>query len=778
MKCLILAGGKGDRLWPLSRKNYPKQFIGLQKNHSIFQETVARNLAFCDEFIISTSSDYQYIVENQMQAFPGISYRCILEEEGRKTTAAIVLACMEMEPSELIFVVSSDQLISGEEYKENILKAREYAQNGSLVVFGMTIGKPDNRFGYIKFDGENVLEFVEKPDEETLIRYVESGDYLINSGLFLFRNDSFLYEVKIYAKDIYQECVQQYKFRKYLKGHILYKAEQLEQISAMAIEKAVFEKTQKAVVVHAGFDWKDIGTFEDLYATDSGIEDFGQKMLHECSNVSVINQQADSVVIADGLYDLTIVNTKDAVYVGKKGNYDTLKLFSKEEVLGKYFENGGVTYRAWGTHEVLTETSGYRVRRVVIKSGKTIYNHKHEQITEQWAIVQGEARILQNGKQKVYGSGDVLTIKAGTFHQISNIGNHTLIMIETTLGENICVGDIVSGQSVDLTDKELGFHIEPYVRLLPTFKDYLWGGVRLRDDFGKSCDYDIIAESWEMSAHPAGQSIVNSGRYKGMHFGNYLQNLGKELWGWKCKANSEFPILIKFIDAKKDLSIQVHPDDEYALEKDNEYGKNEMWYIIDSEEGAGLYCGFKEDITREEVEKRIYDNTLTEVLNWVETKPGDVFFIPAGTVHAIGAGNLICEVQQNSNSTYRLYDYGRRNKFGELRELHLEKALDVLSYQRYIPQQFTEEKYATEGYEKKLITECKYFTCQEFTITTEVVFSQEETSFMAIVCIGGIGQVVSESYCDEIKMGDTFFIPAGNKEMKIEGTCKILLVRV
>ena len=271
---------------------------------------------------------------------------------------------------------------------------------------------------------------------------------------------------------------------------------------------------------------------------------------------------------------------------------------------------------------------------------------------------------------------------------------------------------------------------------------------------------------------------IITGQYKGMHFSNYLQNLGKELWGWKCKANSEFPILIKLIDAKKDLSIQVHPDDDYALEKENEYGKNEMWYIIDSEEGAGLYCGFKKDITREEVEKRIQDNTLTEVLNWVETRPGDVFFIPAGTVHAIGAGNLICEVQQNSNSTYRLYDYGRRNKFGELRELHLEKALDVLSYQRYIPQKFTEEKSVAEGYEKKLITECKYFTCQELTITTEMFFSQEETSFMAIVCIEGAGKVISESYCNEIKIGDTFFIPAGNKEMKIEGTCKILLVRV
>ena len=778
MKCLILAGGKGDRLWPLSRKKYPKQFVGLQKNHSIFQETVARNLAFCDEFIISTSRDYQYIVENQMQAFPGISYRCILEEEGRKTTAAIVLACMEMEPSELIFVVSSDQIISGVEYKDNIIRAREYAKTGKLVAFGFSVTKPDTRFGYIKFDGEKVLEFVEKPDAETVQRYVKSGNYLINSGMFLFRNDSFLYEVKTYAKDIYQECLKQYKSRKHLKGHILYKAEQLKQISAEAIEKTVFEKTQKAVVVHATFSWKDIGTFEDLYATDSGIEDFGKKMLHECSNVNVINQQADSVVIADKLQDLTIVNTKDAVYVGKTGNFDSLKLFSKEEILEKYFENGRVTYRAWGTHEVLAETSGYRVRRVVINSGKTIYNHKHEHITEQWSIVQGKARIMQNGNEEIFFQGDVFVIKAGSFHQISNIGNNQLILIETTIGKNICAGDIISGQSEDLTDKELGFHIEPYVRLLPIFKDYLWGGVRLRDDYEKKCDYDIIAESWELSAHPAGQSIVNSGRYKGIYFGNYLKNLGKELWGWKCKANSEFPILIKFIDAKADLSIQVHPNDDYALEKENEYGKNEMWYIIDSEEDAGLYCGFKKDITREEVEKRIQDNTLTEVLNWVETKPGDVFFIPAGTVHAIGAGNLICEVQQNSNSTYRLYDYGRRSKFGELRELHLEKALDVLNYQRYIPQKFTEEKIFAKGYEKKLITECKYFTCQELIITTEVVFSQEETSFVAIICIEGAGQLISESCSDEIKAGDTFFVPAGNKEMKIEGKCKVLFVKV
>ncbi len=779
MKCLILAGGKGDRLWPLSRKNYPKQFIKLQKNHSIFQETVARNLPFCDEFYISTSKEYQFIIENQMLAFAGTPYRCIFEEEGRKTTASILLACMELQPSDIVFVVASDQIIAGEQYKDCILHAKEYARQDKLVTLGMPVKEPDIHFGYIKYDGDAVLEFVEKPDRNTAQRYMQSGDYLINSGMFLFRNDVFQFELRKYAPDLYEVCQKQFQKRGIRKGNTVYTREQLEQIPAQPIEKTLFEHTQKAVVVHGNFKWKDIGVFDDLYATDSGVQDFGEKLLYHCENVNVINQCTDSLVVADDLKNVTIVNTKDAVYVGKAGDYENLKVFAREcDNLNHYFERGVLTYRSWGTFEILADAPHYRVKRVLIRSGKTIYNHKHQYRSEQWAIVQGTARIELDGMERKYVSGDTLTVKKNVFHQVSNVGNETLIIIEVASGENVREEDMISGNREDMTDIELGFVPDPIVRLEPAFKDYLWGGTRLRDEWGKKCDYDTIAESWEVSAHPAGESIIGSGRHKGMLFSNYLHLLGKESWGWKCAANSTFPILVKLIDAKQDLSIQVHPDDEYALEHENEYGKNEMWYVIDSDEGAGLYCGFKKDLTREDVKRHLADDTILDVLNWVETKPGDVFFIPAGTVHAIGKGNLICEVQQSSNSTYRLYDYNRKDRYGNTRELHIEKALDVLNYQKYMPQKFGHSETIETGFKEKLITECKYFTCKKYDVDTVWHFSQITSSFTVIICLSGEGKIFCEDIIKNITRGESFFIPAGKRKVEVHGKCEMLLVRV
>ncbi len=779
MKCLILAGGKGDRLWPLSRKNYPKQFIKLQKNHSIFQETVARNLPFCDEFIISTSTEYRFIVENQMQAFSGTPYRCILEEEGRKTTASILLACLELQPSDLIFVVASDHIINGEQYKESIMQAREYARQDKLVTIGMPVRRPDTKFGYIRYTEEKVLDFVEKPDEIQAKEYFEQGNYLINSGIFLFRNDVFLKEVRAYAGKIYEECRLQYRGRKKHKGNIIYSQEQMKQITAEPVEKTVFEHTKKAVVVHGEFEWKDIGTFDDLYATDAGSEGLGDRILYECSNVNIINQCKDTLVVADDLQDITIVNTENALYVGKAGQYENLKkLVHSGDNISRYFETGTLTYRSWGTFEILADAQFYRVKRVLVRSGKTIYSHKHQYRSEQWAIVQGNALIELDGVERKYVSGDTLTVKANMFHQVSNIGEETLIIIEVASGENVREEDVISGDSSDMTDVELGFDVDPIVRLQPTFKDYLWGGTRLREEWGKKCDYSTIAESWEISAHPAGESIVETGRHKGMRFSNYLDILGKEYWGWKCKASPAFPILVKLIDAKENLSVQVHPGDDYALEHENEYGKNEMWYVIDADEGAGLYCGFKHDTTREEVQKHIEDNTILDDLNWIETKPGDVFFIPSGTVHAIGSGNLICEVQQSSNSTYRLYDYNRKDKYGNTRELHLEKALDVLDYQKYTPQKLDDKIRDTEKFQEKLITECKYFLCKKYEIRSDMEFRQLERSFILLICIEGKGEIVCGDKTVIIGKGDSFFIPAGEETMLIAGKCTVLWAEV
>ena len=215
-------------------------------------------------------------------------------------------------------------------------------------------------------------------------------------------------------------------------------------------------------------------------------------------------------------------------------------------------------------------------------------------------------------------------------------------------------------------------------KLEPVFKDYIWGGNRLKNDFYKKCDLDIVAESWELCCHKNGTNKISG---TDISLEEFLKENPVAL-GKNSNKFGTFPVLIKLIDAKDNLSIQVHPDDEYAKKVENSFGKTEMWYVVDCEPDAYLYYGFNREISKDEFRTRINENTLLEVLNKVSIKKGDVFFITAGTVHAICKGTLIAEIQQNSDITYRVYDYGRVGKDGKPRELHVDKAIEVSKLER------------------------------------------------------------------------------------------------
>lgn len=791
MKCIILAGGKGDRLWPLSRKNYPKQFIQIQGDHSVFQETIARNIPYCDEFIIVTNSEYRFIVENQIAAFQGLVHRYIYEGVGRKTTAAITLACMQLPLSETVLVVPADHIISGNEYRDDLMRARTLSASGKLVTLGMPVTEPDERFGYIRFEGENVQRFVEKPSAELAKEYQQSGEYLLNSGIFMFCVGNYLKELKEHSLDLYYACKQAYQMRQVAPNSFSFREEVMRSIPAVAVERSVFEKTRNVQVVHASFQWKDIGRLEDLKATELKTAEDGQQIQYHSENVDIINHCPRRVVVANELQDVVIVNTKDAVYVGKKGASDNLKMILEENPqIKSYVEEGRVLYRQWGTYEILVDMPRYRVKKVMINPGKTIYAHKHMYRSEHWSIVNGSAWIEMDGVSKAYGVNDVVEVRQEVVHQVSNIGSEPLVIIEVAAGENVSEEDRISDERKNLTESQLGMDTEPFVKLRPAFKDYLWGGTKLKDIYHKKCDFDIVAESWELSAHEAGQSIIDSGRYKGMAFAEYLNVIGKNNWGWKCGAMDEFPILIKFIDAMGALSIQVHPDDDYALEIENQYGKNEMWYIIDCEPGAFLYCGFNRDVSREEVAKRLQENTILEVLNQIPVRKGETYFIPAGTVHAIGAGILICEIQQSSNCTYRLYDYCRRDKFGNLRELHIDKALDVMKYDKYEPQKLEDTIENGPGYVKRVISRCKYFECTLYQLDGALELAAVEESFSSLICIRGEGIMYvkedtwgREDKSDSLlkvnfKAGESIFMPKATDVYHIEGKCELILTRI
>ncbi len=307
------------------------------------------------------------------------------------------------------------------------------------------------------------------------------------------------------------------------------------------------------------------------------------------------------------------------------------------------------------------------------------------------------------------------------------------------------------------------------IKLNPVYKDYLWGGTKLKTDFNKISDLDIVAESWELSTHKDGQSIVGSGEFFGMTLGEYIEKNGKEILGSNALQFEFFPVLIKFIDACGCLSVQVHPSDEYALKNEGEYGKTEMWYVLDCEEGASLYYGLNREVSREEFKKHIENNTLTDILNEVKVKKGDVFFIEAGTVHAIGAGIVICEIQQNSNTTYRVYDYNRRDKNGNTRELHIDKAIEVSNLYPAPPVKSAEKS------DDALLAECKYFTVRAININGEKGIDITDKCFNSLVVVDGEGEITMNGEKMIIKKGDSVFIPAQNGKYVLTGKMKTIL---
>lgn len=315
-------------------------------------------------------------------------------------------------------------------------------------------------------------------------------------------------------------------------------------------------------------------------------------------------------------------------------------------------------------------------------------------------------------------------------------------------------------------------------KLTPAFKDYLWGGTKLRDVYKKPCDYEKVAESWELSTHPAGLSKVAEGEFQGLTLPEYFERAGKEVLGTDCQAFENFPVLIKFIDAKDPLSIQVHPSDAYALEKEGEYGKTEMWVVMDCDPGAFLYFGVQRELTPEEFRQRIENNTLLEVLRKVEVRPGDVFFIEAGTIHAIGGGILICEIQQNSNCTYRVYDYDRRGADGKPRELHIEKAMEVsrLTPSQGVGKQADFSK--IPGGKRAELASCRYFTTEKYVVESSVELFVTEKSFTSLVVLEGSGSVTGPENTLSFRTGDSLFLPAGSGKVTIGGPCTVVATRV
>jgi len=307
------------------------------------------------------------------------------------------------------------------------------------------------------------------------------------------------------------------------------------------------------------------------------------------------------------------------------------------------------------------------------------------------------------------------------------------------------------------------------IKLKPVYKDYIWGGEKLRSIYGKESEKTPLAESWEISCHKDGLSTIDGGEYDGKTLESYIKE-NKGCLGTACDSE-ELPILIKFIDAQDNLSVQVHPNDEQAKAWENQNGKTEMWYVAHAENDAKIICGMKRDVSKAELKDAIADNTLEELLNIIPSKKGDVFFVEAGTVHAIGRGNVIVEIQQNSNVTYRLYDYGRKDKDGNTRELHVEKGVKASSLVKWEP-----KKFPTNSDGTKILGSCEYFTVTEINLCGEKTLLADEKSYHALVVADGEAQITARDYTLKIKMGETMFIPANMGKYSLVGEATILFI--
>ena len=783
MKCVILAGGSGDSLWPLSRKNYPKQFMNIKEGRSLLQETVVRNMPFCDEFIIVTKEAYRNIVNGQMKAFQSLKYRVILEGNSKGTAAAIMLGSMLYNQSELIFTVTADNLIDGSEYKDAIIEAKELAKEGNIVSIGIKPGKANVNYGYILRQEQNVLKFIEKIKLGDEQNFGYDDGFLWNSGMLIYRAGDMLNAAKEYAPELYNTCRSAKRRVPAIRRTVKFSEKVMKDIPEGSIEKFILESKPDIKVVEAHIRWKDVGNVSDLDENTS-VSHNDYVIKNDCDNVTVINSANRQLVVTNDVKDVVVVNTEDAVYVSSKDNVDGIKniIQDNSEKYKTYFDYNRLSYREWGIHELLTYSEGYKVKKVTVFPGMSMNLHQHEYRSEHWAVVEGTATITLGNDTQDYHKYESVFVPIGMKHKVANKTDKNVVIIEIGIGETISENDMV--KIYNNSDTEENYIVEkntPIVKLDPAFKDNLWGGTKLRTVFGKKCDYDVIGESWELSAHPDGQSRIATGRYKGMLFNDYLSIIGKEALGWKCQAQDRFPVLIKFIDAKQALSIQIHPDDEYALENEGEYGKNEMWYVIDCEPDSYLYCGLSKEVSKEEIEERIKNNTITEVLNRIDVKPGDVVMVKAGTIHAIGAGILICEIQQNSNSTYRMYDYDRRDKFGNPRELHVAKALDVVDTKAYVKDNNSEVMLEeNENYSQERLVQCKYFECFKYEIFKEVKLVVDEASFISVLFIAGEGTITEEASGESMsyKAGDSFFISAGKRTVTISGNGSCIVTHV
>ena len=316
------------------------------------------------------------------------------------------------------------------------------------------------------------------------------------------------------------------------------------------------------------------------------------------------------------------------------------------------------------------------------------------------------------------------------------------------------------------------------LKFQPILKDKIWGGEKLHQHFNKNSKSKSLGESWEISAVPGDVSVVANGKLQGKSLQGLLDTNGAQILGSKNlkRFGKNFPLLIKFIDAKQDLSIQLHPDDELAKARHNSFGKTEMWYVMQADNDANLIVGFNQKVDKDIYLKHLEEKTLTQILNFDKVKEGDTYFIEAGRVHAIGAGVLLAEIQQTSDVTYRVYDWDRVDADGNERELHNDIAIDAFNFD------MTDDfrvSYKTSKNKVNEMVDCPFFTTNFLELDSSMEIKNKQDSFMIYMCVDGEVEIVNDNFNETISKGETILVPAAIEAYKLRsGYAKLLQVYI
>ncbi len=447
---IILCGGNGTRLWPISRTLMPKQFVKLFDDKSLFQLTIERNRVMCKEQFIVSNAEQYFLAVDQLEEMNHSDNKFLLEPVGRNTAPAIALACWALSSESIVLVSPSDHLVKDEVAYAKVLKeAKKLAEEDNLVTFGITPKFAETGFGYIEADGQDVKAFHEKPDKETAQKYVDAGNFYWNSGIFCFKAGVFLEELQKYAPEIYKTSKIAFDNLKIDRASDMFRIayEDMENIPEDSIDYAVMESSTKVKVVASDIGWSDLGSFDalsDEFEKDENGNSVDDNLIAINSTNNFVYSSNRMIALAD-IDDLIVVDTPDALLISKKGNSQKVKNIVKE-LKGRESDLHHIhltAHRPWGTYTILEKNDKYKIKRIVVKPGKRLSLQKHFHRSEHWIVVEGTAIVTVGDTERVVRPNESTYIPIGDLHRLENPGKVDVVLIEAQVGEYLGEDDIV-----------------------------------------------------------------------------------------------------------------------------------------------------------------------------------------------------------------------------------------------------------------------------------------------------------------------------------------------